>query len=368
MLRFSYQRSQTIAASRREFRQSSLAEIGLRDRLFHTRGRPNAMSYSVLDSSIAASLRCPTTGERLQLKDDYLIAASGDDSIKYPVVDGIPIILDDDRSVFSAEDIAEAARNSRDQPETDEGTTLKQRLFGMLPGLGLNLKAAENIKQFAQTITEDTESPTVLVLGGGVLGVGCQALADDPRIELVESDIYIGPRTGIVHDAHEIPFEDGTFDGVVIQGVLGVLLNPPAAVAEIHRVLKPNGLVYAESPFVQQNCVPFDYHRFSHLGLVRLFHMFSEIKSGAQGGPGMVLGWSYRYFLLSFASGPKGRAVAHVISSLTGWWPKLFDPWLIDRPGTIDAASGVFFLGRRAVTPVPDATIAAAYRGMVPGP
>ena len=48
---------------------------------------------------------------------------------------------------------------------------------------------------------------------------------------------------------------------------------------------------------------------------------------------------------------------------LTAFWLKYFDHLLIDRPGGIDAASGVFFLGRRSDTALPDAELIAQYRG-----
>jgi 2-polyprenyl-3-methyl-5-hydroxy-6-metoxy-1,4-benzoquinol methylase len=45
-------------------------------------------------------------------------------------------------------------------------------------------------------------------------------------------------------------FGDGTCDAVVVQAVLEHVLQPDVVVAEIHRVLRPDGLVYAETPFM----------------------------------------------------------------------------------------------------------------------
>ncbi len=42
-------------------------------------------------------------------------------------------------------------------------------------------------------------------------------------------------------DAENLPFLSGTYDGVVLKGVLHHLGNPQRALAEIHRVLKPGG-------------------------------------------------------------------------------------------------------------------------------
>lgn len=46
-------------------------------------------------------------------------------------------------------------------------------------------------------------------------------------------------------DAMKIAFEENTFDAVVIANALHIMPDPDAALKEIHRVLKPGGLLYA---------------------------------------------------------------------------------------------------------------------------
>jgi hypothetical protein len=71
-------------------------------------------------------------------------------------------------------------------------------------------------------------------------------------------------------------------------------------------VLKDGGIVYAETPFMQQvHGSAYDFTRFTWLGHRRLFRKFKEIKSGTCGGPGMALIWSWRYFLRTFSINPK---------------------------------------------------------------
>ena len=48
----------------------------------------------------------------------------------------------------------------------------------------------------------------------------------------------IAPRLG---SADTLPYSDGTFDGAYLVGVLGEIPNGPAALRELHRVLKPQG-------------------------------------------------------------------------------------------------------------------------------
>ena len=48
-----------------------------------------------------------------------------------------------------------------------------------------------------------------------------------------------------VGDIYDLPFEDGTFDAVFTNAVLEHLSEPESAVREIHRVLKPGGMIGA---------------------------------------------------------------------------------------------------------------------------
>jgi len=137
--------------------------------------------------------------------------------------------------------------------------------------------------------------PVVLVIGGATVGCGTSALYDDRDIEVVGSDVFSSGHTALVADAHKLPFHDATFDGIWIQAVLEHVLAPATVAAEIHRVLKPNGLVYAETPFMQQvHERAYDFSRFTRSGHRWLFREFEEIEAGAVTGPGVALLWSIR--------------------------------------------------------------------------
>jgi hypothetical protein len=131
-------------------------------------------------------------------------------------------------------------------------------------------------------------------------------------------------------------------------------------------VLKPRGLVYAETPFMQQvHGGAYDFTRFTHLGHRRLFRRFEELSSGAVCGPGMTLAWSYRYFLMSFARSRWARSLASAFASVTSFWLPYFDDLLIDRPAALDGASGCYFLGRRSERSLSDRELVKLYRGSI---
>ncbi len=258
------------------------------------------------------------------------------------------MLLDQSDGVFQAGDLA-----------AEEG----DRTAGwgrFLPRLGQNLKAAQNYTEFADRLP----GSRVLIVGGRILGDGMDRLLER-GLELVETDIALGPRTQIVCDAHNLPFVDETFDGVVAQAVLEHVTDPASCVAEIRRVLKPGGLVYAETPFMQQvHAGAFDFTRFTHLGHRRLFRDFDEVDSGAACGPAMALAWSFTGLLQSFATTSRQRRVARAIGHLASFPLRYVDPFVIDRPGALDAASAVYFLGRKGTSRLSDAELPKHYRGM----
>ena len=190
------------------------------------------------------------------------------------------------------------------------------------------------------------------------------SFANHTAIEFVESDVSFGPRTTLICDAHDIPFEDRFPDGVIVQAVLEHVADPYRCSEEIHRVLKDKGVVYAETPFMQQvHGGQYDFTRFTHIGHRRLFRRFEEIDSGAACGPGMALAWSYQYFLLSFSTSRRWRAVIHLFAGLTSFYLKYVDHYLIDKPGTLDAASSFYFMGRKSGRDLSDRKLIKLYRG-----
>lgn len=313
-----------------------------------------------IDEHLLGSLRCPACRGRLSLAPDSATCAAC--SAKFPVVRGVPVLVDESKSVFKIADCV-ATDGARERPPTwkDKVRGTLQKVIG---STGENLSGREKLGLLAGRLREESKAPRVLILGGASIGVGAEALVLDPAFTVVESDIVFGPRTNLVCDAHEIPFEDGTFDAVVAQAVLEYVIDPFRVVDEIHRVLRPRGFVYAESPFMQQvHGGAYDFFRFTHVGHRRLFRRFEEVDSGVTCGSGMALRWSYRYFLRNLTHYKPLRAAADMFAVATSRWISRFDRELKDTPAMYDAASAFYFLGRRSETAISDQEILASYRG-----
>ncbi len=311
-----------------------------------------------LSPAMQERLRCPICRAALEIADSQIRCLSTECGGTFPIVNGIPILINEDASVFAIQDFIQQRPTFFKQ----EGSLL-QTIRKAIPKLSVSIKSERNFQQLAHLLREGVEAPKVLILGGSILGHGAEHLLD-PRIELVESDVSHGPRTAMICDGHDIPFEDATFDAVVAQAVLEHVVDPHRCVEEIHRVLKPNGYVYAETPFIQQvHGGRYDFTRFTHLGHRRLFRRFAEVDGGAICGPGMALAWTYQYFLLSFTTWKPARALIRLFARCTAFFLKYFDYYLIDKAGTLDAASGYYFLGQKTGAVLSDRELIRLYKG-----
>ena len=313
-----------------------------------------------LPSSIHQQLRCPACGHLLSSSGEELTCGNAACAKVYPIVDGIPVLIDESRSLF---DIADFLEN---RPTTWPPRPWITRFAApLIPELSLHPLSERNLASFVELLPIRQGLPRVLVIGGRSAGHGMEHLPDLRSIELVESDVAFGPRTQLICDAHALPFSDGTFDGVIVQAVLQYVQDPDRVLAEIHRVLAEGGIVYAEVPFVQQGLEGYDFNRFTMLGLRRLFRRFEEISAGPLVGPATTLTWSLQFFFLSFVSGRAARAVTKAMTRLTMAWLKYFDRYLIARPGAADAANELAFIGRKSERTLSDRELALAHHRFI---
>jgi SAM-dependent methyltransferase len=226
-----------------------------------------------------------------------------------------------------------------------------------------NTTAPVQVAKMLNELRADTvstgRSPRILIVGGGTVGDGLSDLYADPTVDLVPFDIYVTPVVQFIGDGHAIPLADESMDGVIVQAVLEHVVEPTTVVAEIERVLRPGGIVYADTPFLQQvHEGPYDFTRFTDSGHRYLFRRFERIDSGGIAGAGTALRWSVDYFVRALTRSVKlGRVVG-----LFFFWLSSLDRFL-DRRHSLDAASSVFFLGRKTEGSISPAEIVEYYQG-----
>ena len=303
-------------------------------------------------------IRCPVSKSNLYIKNDFLISSS-DNSIRYPIIDHTPVLINNDNSLFNT---AEYNNNKCVDPKSDEGDNYKRLVSKFIPSISNNLVATKNFKLIAELIPKNSK---ILILGGGSKGQGMECIYDNKSFTIVNSDVYFNDSLHLISDAHDIPFIDDTFDLVVIQAVLEHVIDPVRCVEEIYRVLKKDSLVYAEVPFMQQvHMREYDFTRFTYLGLRRLFRNFHDIGSGVCCGPGMSLAWSYSYFLGCFSENKIVRKVITYFSYLTSFFLKYLDYYLLKKPDAYSCSSGFYFIGRKTDEILSDTELLKQYRGL----
>ena len=274
----------------------------------------------------------------------------------FPVVAGVPALVDFERSVLDADRLRSVAGASE---------VARSRFAGPLRRLlhPANTTAPKNVARMVELLRADAgrtgRQPRILVVGGGTIGDGLEELYADPTIDLVSFDVYASPAVQFIGDGHAIPLADGSLDGVIIQAVLEHVLEPTIVAAEIQRVLRVGGIVYADTPFLQQvHEGAYDFTRFTDSGHRYLFRGFERIDSGSVAGAGTALRWSVDYFVRALTrSVPAGRIV-----SLCFFWLSYLDRFL-DPRHSVDAASSVFFLGRRTERSISGADVIDYYQG-----
>ncbi len=119
-----------------------------------------------------------------------------------------------------------------------------------------------------------------------ILDVGAGGMRMLPGI--VTMELRPTAATDVAGDALDLPFRTGSLDGVMILNVLEHVRDPARVAAEIGRVLRPGGAVYAVAPFVfPYHEAPEDHWRYSVSGIALLFERlgFQKAFNGFQKGP-----------------------------------------------------------------------------------
>jgi SAM-dependent methyltransferase len=271
----------------------------------------------------------------------------------FPIIDGQPILIDFEHSIVDEAVTIQGEASCLVARPVGWQKAISRLIFGDKPG------ARRNAARFLELLKTSDREELVLVIGGAQIGDGAEPLYRVDGVRIIAFDVYKSEHTHFVADAHSIPIADGQIDGVWIQAVLEHVLSPEQVVVEIGRVLRPGGLVYAETAFMQQvHEGPYDFTRVTESGHRWLFRRFELIESGVERGPFTALLWSIRYALAGLI---RSRQIATLIC-LPFFWLRYLDH-LIPASYAIDAACDVYFLGRKCGATLRPKDMIAAYAG-----
>ncbi|MFO1098507.1 MAG: class I SAM-dependent methyltransferase [Xanthobacteraceae bacterium] len=160
--------------------------------------------------------------------------------------------------------------------------------------------------------------------------------------------------TDVLGVAERLPFEDACFDAVFSFAVLEHVKFPWLAARELCRVLKRDGVIIVNVPFLQPlHGYPHHYFNMTHMGVRSLFQTEIAIESitvPASMGPIWTLTW----FLRSWAEGLSGEArekfLRMSVASLIDHPSKyLSEPFVgqLDEGRNFELASGTLLIGSK---------------------
>lgn len=271
----------------------------------------------------------------------------------FTLIDNCPVLVDFEQSILSRDEVLNTSGSSLiNRHNSSIQDKIKRLLFS-------NSIPYQKAILFKDLLQKGSENPLVLIIGGGLKGRGTEEFYDQPSIQVVSFDVYRTPTTQFIADAHNIPLANETVDGVWIQNVLEHVLEPWQVVSEIYRVLKKDGVVYAETPFLQHvHEGAYDFTRFTESGHRWLFKNFELVDSGVVGGLSDQLLWTLDRLVRGvFRSVALGKAV-----KLFLFWLRYLDK-IIPQEYIIDGASSVFFLGKKSPQSISYMKIKNYYKG-----
>jgi len=144
---------------------------------------------------------------------------------------------------------------------------------------------------------------------------------------VVELEYSIFRHTGAVGDVHCLPFQEGVFDAVVCLNAFEHYREPTTAMNEIRRVLKPGGILFLRTAFLQPlHEAPHHYYNCTEFGLRNWMkeYQIDYIKVSDNFNPGFALSWLASELLLGFENGVSQNAAAvfgrSCISELAQFW------------------------------------------------
>lgn len=211
-----------------------------------------------------------------------------------------------------------------------------RKIFNYVPGP--SFKGAANRARVSDFIKGLGSNASILNVGSGIS-------RRSPKI--INLDIDSFDNVDIVGKAQELPFKDGSFDGIVFQGVVQHVDRPGSTVKEMHRILRNGGQLYAEAPFIQGHHVDPDFQRYTISGIERLFSDFKVIEKGVVIGPSSACTWILREYLAMLFSfnNPILYKLFFVIFCWVTYPIKYLDFFLERNRYSYKLASGFYYRG-----------------------
>jgi len=136
----------------------------------------------------------------------------------------------------------------------------------------------EHIDESIRELKGADHSSTLLNIGSGGFTEN-QLNRLDHKLHITSIDIDPSRKPDLVVDVCNMDtFRDNIFDAIIMIEVLEHIKEPQIAINEIHRVLKPGGLLIMSTPYIFEiHDKPNDFYRFTKYGLAHLLKSFKTV-------------------------------------------------------------------------------------------
>jgi predicted SAM-dependent methyltransferase len=263
-------------------------------------------------------LQSPITGAGCTKVSDTFLAFGNE---QFPLVDGIPVLIDEVNSVFSTGDIVTNKVTTQSSDYNNTSTSLKNKLRrSILPQITKDYHFNKRYIDLAQ----NTAGKTILIIGAGHKSSLYHEIFKGAN--LIISDVHIQFDVDIVIDANKLPFKNDSIDLIIAGQVMEHTIRPWLVAAEMERVVKPNGQIHIESPMCFSfHANPYDFYRFTFMGMRSLYPHSKIKKAFITEAGGNTLGFVSAEVLINSFTGKYARRAATLFSRFAFGWFKWFD-------------------------------------------
>lgn len=259
----------------------------------------------------SGTLVCPRSGQTLTVDESQADLVTPDGRYRYPLLDGTtPVLLEDEAAMREY-----VGANARMVSEYMESSPVRRRswLLRLLRRLVYrgreprveDYRTQASIDAANRVLSRQPENAVILSIGGGPGRVG----------DFTNVNIAPFPNVDVVADAHRLPYADASVDAIYCEAVIEHLYDPWQAVREMYRVLKPDGLVFAGTPFIYHyHGYPHHYQNFTLQGHENLFRRagFCLLASGTCVGPVHAMVMSVAVFFAQYWTSGLGPSVSRL--------------------------------------------------------